>query len=299
MGSWLLIGSLLFMQPLGAGDHRRTVEVDGQDRSYLIHIPDSLDLTKPVPVVLILHGAGMNGRMMIPFCGMNKKADAAGFVAVYPNGTGTGIFLTFNAGGVTGRKADGRPDDVRFIGSLLDDLSTVVRVDAKRVFATGMSNGGMMCYRLAAELAGRIAAIAPVSGTMAMDVAQPSRPVPIMHFHGTADGMVSFDGPNDGTPKFISFKSVPQTIQIWTKINGCRTEPIVEDLPDRFEDGTNVTKKTFSAGAGGAEVVLIEIDGGGHTWPGVPSPLGLIGKSTADISANDMMWEFFQRHPLP
>ena len=120
----------------------------------------------------------MNGAMMTQFCGMNKKADEAGFVAVYPNGTGAAnMFLTWNAGGFVGKASDKKPDDVKFIASLLDDLATVVKVDPKRVYATGMSNGGMMCYRLAAELSDRIAAIAPVSGTIAIDKCNPRRPV--------------------------------------------------------------------------------------------------------------------------
>ena len=118
--------------------------------------------------------------------------------------------------------AEGKADDVKFVGSLLDDLATVVNVDPKRVYATGMSNGGMMCYRLAAELSDRIAAIVPVAGTMAIDEAKPKRPVPVMHFHGTADRIVPFGGPRNGTPKFLTFKSVKETIKIWGEINGCQ-----------------------------------------------------------------------------
>jgi polyhydroxybutyrate depolymerase len=236
--------------------------------------------------------------MMVPFCQMSKKSEDAGFIAVYPNGTGpVGIFLTWNAGGLHGRMAEGKANDVKFVGSLLDDLATVVNIDPKRVYATGMSNGGMMCYRLAAELPDRIAAIAPVAGTMAVAEAKPNRPVPVMHFHGKADRIVPFGGPN-GTPKFLSFKSVEETVEIWAKINGCRGEPVVEQPEDKAEDETTVTKKTYSPKESGAEVILVEIDGGGHTWPGVEPPVRFIGKSTKDISANDMIWEFFQRHRL-
>ena len=195
--------------------------------------------------------------------------------------------------------AEGKADDVKFVGSLLDDLATVANVDPKRVYATGMSNGGMMCYRLAAELSGRIAAIAPVAGTMAIAEAKPNRPVPVMHFHGMDDRIVPFGGPGKGTPKFLSFKSVEETINIWAKLNKCMEEPVAEKLEDKAEDGTTVTKKTYASKKDGAEVVLVEIEGGGHTWPGVEPPLQFIGKSTKDISANDMMWEFFQRHRLP
>ena len=211
----------LSADPLTPGDHTRTLQVDGRERSYLVHVPPKYDPKKPTPVVLVLHGAGTNAQIMVRFCGMNKKADEAGFVAVYPNGTGTaGLFLTFNSGGFRARWPRARPNDVTFVAKLLDDLATVVNVDPKRVYATGMSNGGMMCYRLASELSDRIAAIAPVSGTMAITDYKPKRPVPVMHFHGTADYIVPFNGPK-GTPKFLTFKSVEETIRLCAKANGC------------------------------------------------------------------------------
>jgi polyhydroxybutyrate depolymerase len=289
----------LAADPIGPGDHTRTVQVGDLERSYLVHIPKTYDPETPTPIVLILHGAGTNARMMVPFCAMNEKSDEAGFIAVYPNGTGAvGIFLTWNAGGLHERLAEGKADDAKFVGGLLNDLATVVNVDTKKVYATGMSNGGMMCYRLADELSDRITAIAPVAGTMAIAEAKPNRPVPVMHFHGTADRIVPFGGPK-GTPKFLTFKSVEETVRIWAKINGCKEEPVVEQLEDKAEDGTTVTKKTYSPQEGSAEVILVEIEGGGHTWPGVEPPVPFIGKSTKDISANDMIWEFFERHRLP
>jgi polyhydroxybutyrate depolymerase len=251
-----------------------------------------------MPVVLVLHGAATNGAITVFFTGMNQKADDAGFVAVYPNGTGlAGLMLTWNAGrfgGGAGKKAD----DVAFIANVLDDLATVVNVDPKRVYATGMSNGGMMCYRLAAELSDRIAAIAPVAGTMAIDNYNPKRPVPVIHFHGAADKIVPLAGPGGRTPKFIGFKSVEDSIRTCIKANGCPEEPRTEELPDKVGDGTTVTKKTYGPGKDGAEVVLFVIEGGGHTWPGQQPSVGFIGKSTKNISANDLIWEFFEKHPM-
>ena len=299
MNALLIALTLIAADPLGRGDHSRSIKVDDRSRSYVVHIPKDYEADQPTPVVVVFHGGGTNAAIMVPFCGMNEKADEAGFVAVYPNGTGLGPFQTFNAGGLVGKMAEGKPDDVKFVAALLDDLATIVNVDPKRVYATGISNGGMMCYRLAAELSDRIAAIAPVSGTMAIEEAKPKRSVPIIHFHGTADRIVPYAGPDKGTPQFLTFKSVEDTIQTWAKINKCNEEPLVEKLEDKTEDGTTVTKTVYKADEDGAEVVLVEIAGGGHTWPGKQPPLSFIGKSTKDISANDMMWEFFQRHPLP
>ena len=228
---------------------------------------------------------------------MNKKADEAGFIAVYPNGTGlAGLMLTWNAGGFP--RGNNKPDDVAFIGKVLDDLATAANVDPKRVYVTGMSNGGMMCYRVAAELSDRIAAIAPVSGTIALDDYKPKRPVPVIHFHGTADKLVPFGGTGNRAPQSMGFKSVDDTIKMCVKANGCPDEPQTVKLPDKAGDGTSVTKKTYGPGKDGADVVLVAIEGGGHAWPGQQPPVDFIGKSTKNISANDLIWEFFEKHPM-
>jgi len=281
---------------LGAGDHLRAVVVKDQQRTYLVHIPPRHDVRKPAPVVLTLHGAAMNGPLMVPFCGLNETADKHGFIVVYPNGTGTGPFLTWNAGGFSGRLAQGRPDDVAFIAALLDDLGALVKVDAKRVFACGMSNGAMMCYRLAAELSDRLAAIAPVAGTIAIQESKPKRPVPVLHFHGTKDAFVPFEGHDGRLHSFLQLKSVEDSIQTWVKLNGCKEQPLHEVL-SREGDDMKVTRATYSGGRNGAEVVLVTIEGGGHTWPGMKPLVDIIGKSATNISANDLIWEFFQKHP--
>jgi polyhydroxybutyrate depolymerase len=246
---------------------------------------------------LVLHGAGANAAITVQFTGMSKKADESGFVAVYPNGTGIGPLLAFNAVGSKGKFSESLPDDVKYVGSLLDDLATVANVDPKRVYATGMSNGGMMCYRLAAEMSDRIAAIAPVAGTMAVEAA-PKRPVPVMHFHGKGDTFVPFAGFDKAVRTFVKVFSVEESISAWCKINECPIEPTTTSFPDKDTDGMTVCQKVYGPGKESTEVVLIEIDGGGHTWPGQKSPLRLLGKSTLDVSANDLIWDFFQKHPM-
>jgi len=283
--------------PFGPGDHTRALTMGEQRRTYLAHVPKGHDPSKPAPVVLALHGAAMNGPMMVWFTGLNKKSDEAGFIVVYPSGAGTGPFLTWNAGGFKGKWAEGKADDVAFIGKLLDDLGTVVKVDEKRVYACGMSNGAMMCYRLAAELSGRIAAIAPVAGTIAIDECKPKRPVPVIHFHGTRDAFVPFEMAKSKTPSFMRLKGVEDSIQTWVKLNGCE-EKARTDVLSRDGDEMKVTRNTYGGGKDGAEVVLVVIEGGGHAWPGQQPPVGFLGKSATNISANDLMWEFFERHKL-
>ncbi len=183
-------------EPLQPGSHTRTVHVDGRERSYLVHVPPKYDSKRPTPVVLALHGAWTNGPITALYSGLNRTADEQNFIAVYPNGTGLRDTALFWNSGHLDKPVFGIQlvDDVKFIGALLDDLGTVTNIDPKRVFATGISNGGMMCYRLAAEMSDRIAAIAPISGTLCLDDCHPKRPVSVLHFHGTQDKLVPYDG---------------------------------------------------------------------------------------------------------
>jgi len=296
---FLLAFALLAAEPLTPGDHFRKLEVDGTERSYFVHVPPRYDAGKPTPVVLAFHGAQTNAPIMALSSGLTMKSDKAGFILVYPNGTGKGkMLLVWNSGGFRGPNAKGRPDDVAFVDELLDDLATVVNVDPKRVFATGMSNGGMMCYRLAAELSNRIAAIAPVSGTLSVERIRLKRPVPVIHFHGTGDKLVPFKGPDKKTSQFVTFKSVNETIRTWARLNRCPKKAKINELPDTADDGTTVKRIAYGPGKEGAEVVLYVIDGGGHTWPGRIFPVPFLGNTTRDISANDLMWEFFEEHPM-
>ncbi len=281
---------------LGKGDHLRTLEVDQQKRSYWVHIPPGYDAKKSTPVVLALHGATMTAKIMEGFSGLNKKADAAGFIVVYPNGTGPAPLLyTWNAGGFASFIAATRPDDVYFISKVLDELEGIVNVDKKRVYATGMSNGAMMCYRLAAEMSERIAAIAPVSGTIATDTYEPRRPVPVLHIHGTADNLVPFEGPNPKVAAFLRFRSVADTMAECVRCNGAEPEPKVRHL-STLKDRFKITRNEYEAGKAGAEVILYVIEDGGHTWPGRPFGGGILGAYTMNIEANDVIWEFFNRH---
>lgn len=277
----------------------RSVQVDGLERTYVVHLPKGHDGTTPLPVVLAYHGATMNGAMMAWFTGLCDKADAAGFIAVFPDGTGAKSSFWWNAGNCGGPAMRNNVDDVGFTRALLDDLRQSHPVDSEKVYATGISNGALMAYRLAAELSERIAAIAPVAGSVGTDSVRPSRPVPVLHLHGTADEFTPFGGGRGA--KSISrtdFRSVEESIETWVKINGCDEHP-ARDVLSQPGDELRVTRTTYGSGTNGSEVVLIVIEGGGHTWPGMNSHLAMLGPSAMNISANDLIWEFFQKHPLP
>lgn len=284
------------VEPLKPGTQRRSMEIDKQKRTYLLHIPAKYDAKKPTPVVIAYHGYSMTADMMTWFTGLTEKANEAGFLLVYPNGTGA--LQAWNAGGFPGKLSKKQVDDVGFTVKLLDDLEGIVKVDKKRIYATGMSNGGMMCYRLAAELSDRIAAIAPVAGTMAIDDPKPKRPVPILHFHGTADTFVPFDGIGIKKANLIKVLGVDATMKAWVKLNKCSSEPIIAHVPGK-KNQMHITQKYYQPEEGGAEVMIYIIDKAGHTWPGGPANGGFIGPCTYDINATDLMWNFFQRQRLP
>ena len=289
---------------LAPGEHTRSLQVGEIKRRYVVHVPGKYDTGRPTPVVIVFHGGGGNPQSMIRLTGMNAKSDEAGFIVVYPFGSGplADNLLTFNGGGCCGYAMQKKIDDVGFTRAMLDDLAKVATVDTHRVFATGLSNGGIMSHYVASELSDRIAAIAPIGGPLMMDACHPTRAVSVMQFHGTADEFAPFKGGFGkgfmGGKGVTDFKSVEHTMQSWVKADGCKSEPKVVALPDKNDDGMKVTRKTWSGGRDGTEVVLIEIEGGGHTWPGQEPIIPQLGPSTMDISANDSMWEFFQKHPL-
>lgn len=288
---------------LVAGEQIRTIPVGQLQRRYRVHVPKRYDSANPTPVVVVFHGGGGNPESMVRLSGMNAKSEEAGFIVVYPYGSGSDPErgLTFNGGGCCAYAMQRNIDDVGFTRAMLDDLAKVANVDADRVFATGLSNGGIMSHYVASELSDRIAAIAPVGGPLMMDAPNAKRPVSVIHFHGTGDEFAPFKGGfgkgATGSKGVTDFKSVEHTIRSWVKANGCKPEPEVVALPDKADDGMKCTRKTWNGGKDGSEVVLIEIENGGHTWPGNEPIVAMLGKSTKDISANDMMWEFFKKHP--
>jgi polyhydroxybutyrate depolymerase len=292
----LLLAIVAAAEPSTEPHAVRTVFVGGINRSYLLHLPPDYDPQTPTPVVLVFHGAAANGYFISDFSGMNKKADEPGFVAVYPNGKRlSNTLLTWNSGGLSRKD---HPDDVEFVKRLLDNLAQVVNVDPKRVYATGHSNGAMMCYRLAVELSDRIAAIAPVGGTMGVDLPGSQRPMSVIHFHGTHDEMVPWNGPTQEMLQELRFTSVERTIQAWAKANNCPERPGVTAMPNTALDGTKVVRIEYESGDDNTRVVLYMIKGGGHTWPGMERSGDRYGRSTLDISANDLMWTFFKMHPM-
>lgn len=283
--------------PLVAGDHVRSLTINETVRTATVHVPKKYNSAQPAALILALHGAAMTGAAMADFTKLNVTSESKGFVVVYPDGTGKKPLLTWNAGSFA-NGVGSQADDLGFLTQLLDDVETVVNVDRKRVYACGMSNGGMMCYRLAAELSERIAAIAPVAGTMAIGDARPVRPISVMHFHGTADALVPYATENGKSHFWLKTRSVEDSINAWRNLDGCLNQSPRVDVLSNANDELEVVRSVYGPGTDNTEVVLIKVVGGGHTWPGELPPFTFLGKSSLSISANELMWAFFEKHRL-
>jgi polyhydroxybutyrate depolymerase len=288
------------------GDHVFALRHDNLQRSYLVHVPPSYSGERPVPVILVFHGGGDDVYGQVKQSGMTETSDREGFLAVFPQGTGTTaagkVVGTWNAGRCCGSAKAQNIDDVGFVNALLDDLGTRFSIDTDRMYATGISNGALFTYRLACEIPDRIAAVAPVAGQDAFDDCRPSRPVSVIHFHGTADPAALYAGGRcggrlPGDPGW-SCVSVPDYIGRWVSLGSCSGNPVIT-----FRNNS-ATCRTYGNCSGGAEMTLCTIEGGGHTWPGGRYLRDerwwkeAVGNISYDISANDMIWDFFTRHPL-
>lgn len=273
----------------GPGDYRFSFVHGGITREYLVHVPRNYR-GAPTPMLIALHGGGGNSDFQANDAKYKliSKSEQAGFIAVFPNGYSrfpSGILATWNAGTCCGKARENRTDDVGFIRAMIARLEVQANIDNRRIFATGMSNGAMLSWRLACE-APEIRAIAPVAGTDNMPTCKPSRPVPVIEFHAADDDHVPFNGGVGVGPSQTDFVSVPATQTKWVQID--RSDPAAKrvlNVPGAHCD-------LHAAKAGGAPVELCVTDTGGHSWPGGGTQQGRKQPSTA-ISANDLMWNFF------
>lgn len=292
---------------LAPGDHEFPVTHRQLARSYLVHVPPQAAAGAPLAVVVNFHGGGSNARVQKDYSRMDAAADRDGYVAVYPNGSSgfNGRFLTWNAGTCCGPAAAAQVDDVGFSLAVLDDLAARLPVDRARVYATGLSNGSMMAYRLAAEAPERIAAVAGVAGTMTLPAFAPRLPVPVLHVHSVDDERALYGGGLGPAFPFtntrVLHQPVDDMIAQWLAHDACPREPQVatpvsgsEGAPDARH---TATRFTYAPCRNGSEVVLWKLTGAGHVWPGgVMNYLpALLGPGTSVIDANAEMWRFFRR----
>jgi polyhydroxybutyrate depolymerase len=293
---------------MSAGDFKGTFSFGGLVRTYYLHVPPGYLSGQATPLVFSLHGGTGTAGQQAAMTQLHAKSDSAGFLLIEPEGYGGAFNLqTWNSGNCCGPAMNAGVDDVGFVNAMIDTTSADVCVDAKRVYSTGHSNGGMQSHRLACDLSDRIAAIAPNSGGIG-DVNQnvmpsvqaytcaPTRPVPVFHMHGDADTCYRFNGGVGTGFSTTNFISIPTTIAGWVARNGCSNTTSVT------YQNSGATCLTYQGCAQGADVTLCTLRGHGHAWPG-GTTYGLAamcgGVQSTDLIANDALWDFFVAHPLP
>jgi polyhydroxybutyrate depolymerase len=250
----------------------------GEKRHFLLHVPPTYD-GDPISLVVNFHGYGSNSAQQEKLSGMSAKADEAGFIVVYPDGDQATWF--------TGPIPRGDRDR-QFVRDLINHISTLYNIDPKRIYATGMSNGGGMTNRVACNLADLFAAVAPNAG--AYDYSKdcnPSRPVPILAFHGIDDEGVPYEGFQTQT----IVPAIETWAADWATRNGCDPEPVITVHVE------TVNMHSWTNCKEDADVILYALEGHGHSWPGSSMAFGEL--TSQAINATDIMWDFFQAHPMP
>ncbi|MCU1428454.1 MAG: poly(3-hydroxybutyrate) depolymerase [Actinomycetia bacterium] len=283
------------------GDQKVTIQSGGTARYYLQHVPPG-GSAKPTPLVVDIHGYAEGAEIQVKMSALGAYGDTHHFVTIEPQGTGpvphwdTGL----------------QSADMKFIGDALDNVEKTLCIDTARVFVTGLSNGAMMTSAVACAYSDRVAAVAPVAGVWKIGGCAPSRPVPVVAFHGTKDPFLAYTGglgpavanlpAPDGSGKKLGGAttgsgggpSVPQVMADWARRNGCKTKPAALHVTN------DVTMLKFPCPSG-ADVSLYRVTNGGHAWPGSTFSKAVekvIGPTTMSIDADAIMWKFFAAHPL-
>jgi len=277
----------------------------GLKRSYRLHDPARPDPDRPAPLLLVFHGGGGTPQQIERESRFSELADREGFVVVYP----AGYRRSWNDGRGADSVAAQRDgvDDVAFVATLIDQVATIRRIDGRRVYATGISNGAMFSHQLALRMPSRIAAIAPVAGGLP----EPLRaqldgrdPVSALIVNGTDDPLVPYGGGEvqvlgNARGRVIGAEEVAR---LWAAHDACSPTPTIEDSPGTAgADGCTTTRLSYRDCAQGADVVVYRLNGGGHTWPGGTQylPRRLVGRVCRDLDGSALIWDFLQRHRKP
>jgi polyhydroxybutyrate depolymerase len=272
------------LPPVAPGTAKRSLQSSGESREVLLHVPPSYDASAAVPLLLVFHGYFGTAQGMESVTGLSSLADQKGFAVAY----GVGLGQSWNAGKCCGSSSSLDRPDVQYVSDVIDHVSAELCIDSKRVYATGMSNGGMLSNRLGCELAQRIAAIAPVAGPRAISQCQPARPLPVIAFHGTGDAIVPYYGGGSG-----GAEPVLDSFAFWSKNASC-----TDTAPSQVFHNGSVSCVERAACAGGARQRLCTIEGGGHQWPGGVA-LPFFGAQTTDIDASAALLDFLLAQTLP
>ena len=302
-----------------SGSYVFTLTFDGLQRDYRLHVPPAAASGKPLPLVLNLHGATQNAQLEEITSDMDPNADMNGYLVAYPDGTRISKVLTpdpvaknaqygWNAGMCCGLPVTKHINDVGFLLKVISDIAAKTPVDLRRVYMTGISNGGMMAYAMAAEASGHFAAISSISGQVEIPVIHPTRSVPTMEFHSVDDPIAKFDGTPNKNPQLRL--SVMEGIDQWVKADGCNKKPVtgteIVGAAGTISAGETATPITYTHCRAGAEVALWRFTGSGHVWPGSTLNTGPqknwilagVGRGIVLVNADETMWQFFEKYSL-
>jgi len=267
------------------GNTNGYVLTSGEKRNYLLYVPKSYDRSKPTPLIISLHPAASRPAAEMEISRWNELADEHRFIVVYPSGSDVPRVWPM------GRLS--LPRDVQYISDLIDKLEAEYNIDQNAIYADGISNGGGMAFALSCKLSERIAAVGAVAAAQSLpwDRCGDSRPVPTVAFHGTADTFAPYQGGSSPVSP-DNFPSIPDWTAHVAQRNHCKGDPIEARI------SLSVRRLAYVNCAENADVVLYTVEGGGHTWPsgGKPYPEWITGKTTYEINASRVLWEFYDQH---
>jgi len=288
--------------PKGGSTTATITTPDGRDRTYHVYVPSQLPAGEAVPLLVGLHGGFGSGQQFEMQSGFDGLAEANSFVAVYPDGIEIPVLpqgRVWNGGGCCGPAAADKQnvDDVALISAVIDEVSRQHNIDPKRVFVAGHSNGGIMSYRFACALADEVAAIGMQAGTIFVDPCQPSRPVPLIEIHGTADENMPITGGVGGRGlSREDFPSPTASVEHWAQANGCTSGPHEEPDPANAD----VARDTWSGCHDGATVEMVRVTGANHAWMGHEATRAselVVGSPYLGLDSSMTIWTFLAAHP--
>ncbi len=278
------LGAMVFTTSSIEGTTNESIEIAGVERHYQLHVPPSYRASAAMPLVVAFHGLGGSGAQLERMTGLSLKSDEEGFIVAYPDGVNH-MWRTATRKSAT--------DDLAFVQALVREVSSRYTIDRRRVFATGMSNGGGMTNRVACDLADMFAAVASVSGAYNLsDSCNPARAIPVLAIHGRDDRIVPYGGRSDR----VTLPAVEEWAAAWGEREGCVKQPQVSG------DRARVEVRRWSGCREVSEVVLRTVSSMGHEWPGGmtswrrrrdPTP------PTRELVASDVVWDFLRQHTLP
>ena len=290
-------------------DPLTTVEFDGRERSYRLHVPQVYwDGQDTVPLIFAIHGGGgdSEGMIQLSLGGINTLSDTENFIVCYPDGVGNSWNDGRGVEQVTSHAEN--VNDVGYFNFLIDELSAQYRINPKMIYATGISNGGFMSNRLACDLSEKIAAVAPVAAALPKNLetdCDATVPVAYLCINGTEDPQVGYDATTvtvlKGSESRGERLTVEATIDFWVEKTGCDPTSTLVTIDNDADDETSIEHYTYTLPNGTPFVELVKIIEGGHTWPSGWQYLGerWIGKTSQEIDANLFIWTFFENHPKP